>query len=125
MLRAADLAAEIDLAEVPLLPGAAELLGEGLESTLAPANRGAEQEMEIPESLRASAAFAALFDPQTCGGLLIAVQRELAHELVRDFDGCGDVSAAIVGTVVSRENDKARISVVTAPKTAGLNPAAR
>jgi hypothetical protein len=49
----------------------------------------------------------------------------LAHELVRDFDGCGDVSAAIVGTVVSRENDKARISVVTAPKTAGLNPAAR
>jgi selenide,water dikinase len=125
MLRAADLAAEIDLAEVPLLPGAAELLGEGLESTLAPANRGAEQEMEIPESLRASAAFAALFDPQTCGGLLVAVQRELAHELVRDFDGCGDVSAAIVGTVVSRENDKARISVVTAPKTAGLNPAAR
>jgi selenide,water dikinase len=98
MLRAADLAAEIDLAAVPLLAGTAELLKEGLESTLAPENRAAEAEMNIPESVRRQSTFAALFDPQTCGGLLVAVRPESCAQLLGDFIAAGD-AAALVGTI--------------------------
>jgi selenide, water dikinase len=114
MLRAADLAAEIDLAEVPLLPGAAELLGEGLESTLAPANRVAETEMEAVESLRRLPAFAALFDPQTCGGLLMAVRPEVASEFVRELQAGGD-AAAIVGAVRESSGDRRMLQVSHCP----------
>jgi selenide,water dikinase len=101
-LRAADLAAELDLSSVPLLPGAAELLSEGLESTLAPANRGAEEEMESPEALRGQAEFAALFDPQTCGGLLIAARQAVADNCCAELKSGGDNAAEIVGTIVPR-----------------------
>jgi selenide, water dikinase len=108
MLRAADLAAEIDLAAVPLLPGAAELLSEGLESTLAPENRATEAEMEIPESLRRQPAFAAMFDPQTCGGLLVGVEPAEADELLRAFQESGD-EASILGTVTARVGQRLRL----------------
>lgn len=68
MLRAGDASAELRLAEIPLLPGAAELLTAGVESTLAPANRRAAA---TPGDGK-TPGYAALFDPQTGGGLLIA-----------------------------------------------------
>ena len=105
MLRTADLAAELDLSAVPLLPGAAQLFVEGLESTLAPANRGAAEEMEVAEPLRRQPEFAAMFDPQTCGGLLIAVRPELADEFMRELQADGD-AAAIVGNVVQRDSGR-------------------
>lgn len=105
MLRGDELAVEMDLHAVPLLPGAAELLREGLESTLAPDNRGAEAELEVSEMLRNSPAYAALFDPQTCGGLLIAVRPERAEDLVRALSAGGDMGA-VVGTVVQRKEGR-------------------
>ena len=87
-----EMAAEIWMSAVPLLPGASQLFREGLQSTIAEANRRVEEEMEL------EGAHPALFDPQTCGGLLAAVAEESASELVARLKQEG-VSAAIVGRV--------------------------
>ncbi|GMO24976.1 MAG: selenide, water dikinase SelD [Termitinemataceae bacterium] len=44
-----------------------------------------------------------LFDPQTSGGLLIAVDREQAVELTKRIKMCGDEYAAIIGEIISKE----------------------
>ncbi|HZN36949.1 MAG TPA: selenide, water dikinase SelD [Pirellulaceae bacterium] len=101
MLRASKVAATLRLDSVPLLPGAAELLSGGMQSTLAPANAAAEREMDTAKCNRSSAGYAALFDPQTCGGLLIGVAREQAGELCRGLHAGGDEAACIVGEVAT------------------------
>jgi selenide,water dikinase len=124
MLRAAELAAELDLSAVPLLPGVAQLLSEGLESTLAPANRAAEEEIEVAESLRRRPEFAALFDPQTCGGLLLAVRPERAEELVRELNASGDEAAAMIATATKRAGEFARLRIVSgASQATAINAA--
>jgi selenide,water dikinase len=100
MLRASDCADEIDLAAISLLPGAAELLREGLESTLAGANRDAEQEIAAVELREHQAEYAALFDPQTCGGLLVAIAEPRAEELCRRLIESGNKKARVIGRVV-------------------------
>ena len=47
-----------------------------MTQTLGPANRDAEAEIDSRESVHPLAEYAALFDPQTSGGLLIAVSSE-------------------------------------------------
>lgn len=105
MLRPSNLAAEIWLNSIPLLPGAGELLREGLESTIAEANRGVLEEMEV------TASHPALFDPQTCGGLLAAVNGESAVELVSRLKVQG-IAAAVIGRVMQPSADRKRLRVV-------------
>lgn len=84
MLDASELDAEIQLSRLPLLPGAGQLLREGLESTLAPANREIEFRTKcFDDNLKAQPEFAALFDPQTSGGLLLSVSPE-KEQLLQD-----------------------------------------
>jgi selenide,water dikinase len=111
MLRAGDKGAVVQLDAIPLLPGVAELIADGIESTLAPANRGAETEMDVANGLRVTPQYAALFDPQTSGGLLFGI-RESEVEAVRSrLRDCGDVPSAVVGTVVETRADCARIQI--------------
>lgn len=87
MLDASGLDAEVQLSRLPLLPGAKELLQEGLESTLAPANREIEVRTKCAdEHMTTHPEFAALFDPQTSGGLLLSIsadREELLHTGLR------------------------------------------
>jgi selenide,water dikinase len=101
MLTASRVSVRLDLATVPLLPGAEILLAEGLESTLAPANRDAEAAITVGEaSLSATARYRALFDPQTGGGLLIGVAGHQADALVASLVARGYTAAAVIGDVV-------------------------
>lgn len=81
--------AELSLADIPLLDGAADLARNGWRSTLYDQNRAL-----VPE-LDASGAAELLFDPQTCGGLLAAVQAEKASGLVARLREEGFNAAAI------------------------------
>ncbi len=110
MLRASDLAAELDLAQVPLLPGAAELISEGVESTLAPGNRDVENEIQttVPPT---EAAYRALFDPQTSGGLLLGIAPALAEKMLARLAETSDLPAAIIGRVLEHAAGAPRIQV--------------
>jgi selenide,water dikinase len=110
MLRASGLAAEIELAQLPLLPGAAELLSEGVESTLAPGNRDVENEIHTAVSPTAPA-YQALFDPQTSGGLLIGIAPANAEKMLARLAEASDLPAVIVGRVVPQESGAARMRV--------------
>ena len=73
MLTASQLSAELELASIPLIFGVDELLSEGIESTLAPANRHVEVAIDVAPAHHASSPYLALFDPQTNGGILYSI----------------------------------------------------
>ncbi|MCB2137486.1 MAG: selenide, water dikinase SelD [Rhodobacteraceae bacterium] len=94
ILDASGVAARLDLAEVPVLAGAAELAAAGHGSTLLPANRAVMARMFLSESPRTDL----LFDPQTAGGLLAVVPADVAVGLV-DTLRATDTDAAVIGQI--------------------------
>jgi selenide,water dikinase len=100
MLRASHVAAELDLASVPLLPGAGDLFARGIESTLAPSNRQTEVDISCSNSLRTTPSYAALFDPQTSGGLLLGIASDRANALVTQLRERHGVTAVRIGHVM-------------------------
>lgn len=111
VLRASEVACELQLASIPLLPGVGELLESGVESTLAPANREVESDLRIAEAERARPQFAALFDPQTCGGLLLGVRDEHLDAVRRRLAEQSDVPAYVIGEVTKHRGSAPRIVV--------------
>lgn len=96
MLEASDVAARIALAALPLLDGAEALAAQGVESSIAPANRAAVAgRMSVPGGARG----ALLFDPQTAGPLLAAVPEDQAGAVLAALEAAG-VRAVRIGTVV-------------------------
>jgi selenide,water dikinase len=103
MLRPSGRAAELRLDDLPLLDGFVELTQAGIESTLAPANREAETAIGVNEALRSSPQYAALFDPQTSGGLLLGVPERHVDACLDQLRQQSDVPAAVIGSVVEAE----------------------
>jgi len=99
MLRPSGLAAELSLSSLSLLPGAALLLENGYESSLAPSNRQNNNFPQISDGLREKPIANILFDPQTSGGLLLAVPE---HRLEKLRDHCGP-QATEVGRIVDSD----------------------
>lgn len=82
MLDASGVSAELSLQKLPLLDGFAELSLAGVESTLAPANRNIVDRITAEDdALTETPQWAALFDPQTSGGLLVGATEEQLSEL--------------------------------------------
>ena len=95
MLDASATAATIQLAQIPLMPGALELSEAGHGSSLLPANAAATSwRMTAPPDARV----ALLNDPQTAGGLLAAVSGDMAKALLAALHLKGHL-AAIIGEV--------------------------
>lgn len=111
MLRASRASASLSLRSIPLLPGAAEQFKSGLESTLAPANRAAERSIRAPNDVSTQPQYAALFDPQTSGGLLLAVSPDRAAELIAALCESGYAEAADIGTVHKAADQRSVIEV--------------
>lgn len=95
MCTASGTGAALDLAALPLLPGALRLSEAGIRSSLYPQNRAL-----LPD-LSEEGAAALLFDPQTAGGLLAAVPAERAEGLLTDLLAAGSPSARI-GTMTDQ-----------------------
>lgn len=111
MLTASNTACQVDAAKLPLLPGTEALFEQEIESTLAPANRAAESEIKVSETVRASAQYAALFDPQTCGGLLLGVRSgDVTHVMARLAEQ-SNVAATAIGQVIEHQAPKRRIEL--------------
>ncbi len=86
--------ATLNLAAIPVMPGALDLAAMGHSSSLAPANLAAVSwRMTGPDDPRTLL----LTDPQTCGGLLAAVPADRAADLVTQLRAAGHDAAMIGG----------------------------
>jgi selenide, water dikinase len=113
MLRASGCAAQLFLDAVRSLPGAKTLSREGLESTLSPANRQIQGELEVTVSTSRRHKFGLLFDPQTCGGLLIGIGTDRARDLIDRLHAVGDIAAKVIGRVTDCSSAVHCLSVVS------------
>ena len=93
-----------EAAKLPLLPGAVRLAEEGLLTGGCKRNRAyLSDKVAISPSVAAGLEEVA-FDPQTSGGLLIALPAKSADRLVRTLRGAGVAAATIVGRVRPRRD---------------------
>lgn len=97
MLDASGTAATLDLAALPLLPGAEALAAQGIASSIAPANRAAvDWRLTAPATART----ALLFDPQTAGPLLAALPPDQAERTLAALHATGE-PATIIGHITA------------------------
>jgi len=113
LLRASGVAAEVDAARVPFLPGAAELAAEGFVSGGTRNNQAfLADKVELEPALPPVVA-TLLFDAQTSGGLLLAVPPERLRpllEALRDHDGAANGYApALIGRVLDGPPGRIRV----------------
>jgi selenide,water dikinase len=95
------LGARLALSQVPVLSGALEQVNAGIVSTMHTANeRSGERFMRCSEAGDETRR-QILFDPQTSGGLLIALPRESAPGLCDTLRDSGYVQATIIGEVIA------------------------
>lgn len=111
MLRASGLSAIVDVAALPTLPGAVELLAQGLHSTFHPENARLRRGLAISPAAATHPKLELLFDPQTSGGLLFGVDAERTAETVAALHAAGDEAAAVIGQVMAERSDGAPIEV--------------
>lgn len=110
-------AVELSLSALPLLPGAAECVRQGIVSSLHPENIRCARAIENPtfaDSEACRAPYTLCFDPQTAGGLLAAVPGHLAATALDELHQNGYSSAQIIGRIVdsSRELEQLSITLV-------------
>ncbi len=100
MLDASQVRATIDLSAIPLLPGSLELSEAGMESTLSPDNRASEPRISISAATWDRSCFRLLFDPQTCGGMLIGVSPRDVDDILAELNRAGFLQAGKIGSVL-------------------------
>jgi selenide,water dikinase len=117
------LRARIDRGAVPFLPGARLLWQQGLRSTAHPANRDAFAS-RVAGATPLDEAW--LFDPQTAGGLLLALDPARSEECRRTFREAGEPEPACIGCILDGDRTAsapgARIELVGAPESEAAPP---
>ena len=103
LLEADDLIARIERPALPLLPGAELLWQSGLRSTAHPANRAAFHR-RINGATDSDEAW--LFDPQTAGGLLLAVAPDKSRDMIEAFASAGEPPIVRIGSLRDASPDR-------------------
>ncbi|WP_077023343.1 selenide, water dikinase SelD [Fuerstiella marisgermanici] len=103
MLQASHQSATLNLKDLQLLPGAAAAFDAGIESTLAPNNRAVEQHLTAAADVQSRPEYRALFDPQTCGGLLLGVPKPLVQKFETAMVEADLTTAIAIGEVVNKQ----------------------
>jgi selenide,water dikinase len=99
MLSSSALSATVRMSDVPVLAGVQELINQGIESTLTPDNRVVASKVDLQIEDVKSTRFTALFDPQTCGGLLMGVSDSKLESVMRTLGESGFEQATVIGSV--------------------------
>ena len=100
MLRASKAGATIDLRALPLLPGTGALLRRGHRSTFHPENARARRAIRVERDADVPL-LDLIFDPQTSGGLLIAVPPERTGALLEELAAREVNVRAVIGKVTA------------------------
>ncbi|MCP5056102.1 MAG: selenide, water dikinase SelD [bacterium] len=112
MLEAGSRSARLFVDALPLLPGTRELLEAGVRSSFHDQNAEGRRGIAWDTSLHDHAVAEVLFDPQTSGGLLLAVPRDAMSETLSALHSGGDAGAVAIGTVEPVREDGARFAVL-------------
>jgi len=103
MARGSGVSLRVSLGRVPVYPHALELLREGVKTRGTVANRATyEPSVRVAPGVSADDA-ALVYDPQTSGGLLIALDGARAPDLVAALHDRGVTAAAIIGEAVAAD----------------------
>ena len=100
MAAASGVDVEIVWDDLPLLPGVLECLAEGIASGAVERNRESSSDCLVAGDGVQPAMLDLCFDPQTSGGLLIAVPASAADDLLGRLHAAGVTEAAVIGKVV-------------------------
>ena len=106
MLSASGLSAQIELENITTIPGAVDLVNAGIESTLAPENRWREPSVKASTAAKEDARYRLMFDPQTCGGLLMGVSPEHEQSVLELLNAEGFEHAATIGEVIQSDESE-------------------
>jgi selenide, water dikinase len=102
MADGSDVTLHIDESDLPLMPGALELCREGMIPGGGKRNREFfGPKVKISDEIADEMA-EVVFDPQTSGGLLVALPEKDALTLLADLQRGGNTDAAIIGRVMRR-----------------------
>ncbi|MFH2090339.1 MAG: selenide, water dikinase SelD [Pseudomonadota bacterium] len=102
MTRPSGVDAEIELAALPLLAGAAECVAAGVLSSLQPANLRLRRALANQEEALPHPNYPLLFDPQTAGGLLASVPAAAVDACLAALRAAGYPHATRIGRVVEQ-----------------------
>ena len=106
MIEDGPLGMEIRLSSIPLLPEAMEFAQMGLVPAGTQRNREFRSNMIEMANEISDDIMNILFDPQTSGGLLIAIAAENAEGLLQELHRHGVADAAIVGEILAEPKGK-------------------
>ncbi|MCM2306724.1 MAG: selenide, water dikinase SelD [Sulfuritalea sp.] len=113
MTRPSGVDAELDLAALPLLDGAAECVAAGVLSSLQPANLRLRRALANQEEALAHPNYPLLFDPQTAGGLLASVPADKAEACLAALRAAGYPRATRIGRVLPQGEALEPVRLVT------------
>ncbi|GAB5405851.1 MAG: hypothetical protein Aurels2KO_40820 [Aureliella sp.] len=102
VLSSSQVSATVDVQAVPAIAGVENLIGQGVLSSLYQSNFEACRS-QIQWEVHPSVKTELLFDPQTCGGMLIALPESQATTLVRRCNEIGIAEATIIGRVEQKD----------------------
>ena len=100
MLLASNKTARLESKRIPLMQGVESLVDQGITSTLADENQAYAQRINIHNLPTNRALRTALFDPQTCGGILFGVAPEQASATLSFLAENGFANSANIGNTV-------------------------
>ena len=110
MMRASGVSAVIKRSQVPALPGAAELLAQGVAPGGTHRNQaGVEQYLDWDDALTDEDRLL-LCDAQTSGGLLISVPQHRLSQLLSALESHGVATRAVVGSVNAGASGTVRVT---------------
>ena len=118
MVRASAVDAVLNMDRLPLLPGALEVVQQGIFSSLQPQNIRLRRAIREVEQAARHPYYALLFDPQTAGGLLASIPAEQAQACIRELQALGYRDTVIVGTVQAQSDALEPISLRSQRETA-------
>lgn len=110
MIQGTKVGMEINAAAVPLFPQAKEYYNTGMVPGGLMRNRDYRKNMVDFSPALSQFLQDILFDPQTSGGLLIAVPQAKAPALLKKLHSQGAKSAAIIGTVVGEHKGRIKVT---------------
>ena len=105
MVKASNVSVELNLNFIPILAGARETLQRGIFSSLHPENIQFSRYIADIEKVCNSPNYPIIFDPQTSGGLLAAIDSKKAKSCVTQLQALGYSQARIIGRVVQHSKD--------------------